>query len=76
MVIVVETLKYEGQYSDSMHMLVILIIFLRHTTFLIYFLRCLHDNLSSSEVDELLYLAIALVSLSSEKKLHFITIIR
>ena len=76
MVIVVETLKCEGQYPNSMHMLVMLINFLRRTTFLTYFLRCLHDNLSSSEVDELLYLAIALVSLSSEKKLHFITIIR
>ena len=73
MVMVVETLKCEGQYPNSMHMLVMLINFLRHTTFLTYFLRCLHDNLSSSEVDEFLYLAIALVSPSSENELHFMT---
>ena len=73
MVIVVETLECEGQYPNSMHVLAMLINFLRHTTFLTYFLRCLYDNLSSSEVNDLLYLAIALVNPSSEKKLHFIT---
>ena len=72
-VIVVETLKCEGQYPNSMHVLAMLMNFLRHATFLRYFLRYLHDNLSSSEVDKLLYLAIALVNSSSEKKLYFIT---
>jgi len=73
MVMVVETLKCEGQCLNSMHVLAMLINFLRHATFLTYFLRCLYDNLSGSRVYELLYLAIALVNSSSEKKLHFIT---
>jgi len=56
-----------------MHALAMSINFLRHVTFLIYFLRCLYDNLSSSKVDELLYLVIVLVNFSSEKELYFVT---
>ena len=73
MVMVVETLKSEGQCSNSMHVLAMLINFLRHMTFLTYFLRCLYDNLSGSRVDELLYLAITPVNSSSKMKLHFMT---
>ena len=70
---VVETLKCKGQCLNSMHVLAISINFLRHVISLIHLLRYFHNNLSSSEVDELLYLVIALVNFSSEKALHFMT---
>jgi len=73
MMMVIETLKYKGKCHDSMHVLAMLINFLRYAIFLTYLLRYLHDNLSSPGVNELLHLAIVIVNSSSEKKLHFVT---
>jgi len=73
MIMVIETLKCEGQCLDLMHALAMSINFLRYAMFLTHLLKCLHDNLFSPRVDELLYLAIALVNFSSKKKLYFVT---
>ena len=70
---VVEALKCEGQCLNLMHVLAMLINFLRYVMFLTHLLRCIYNNLSGPEVDELLHLVIALVNFSSEKKLHFVT---
>ena len=48
------------------HILAILMSFLKHAMFLIILLKCLQDNLSSSGIDKLLYLAIELINSSSE----------
>ena len=70
--IINETLKCNGQWSNSMHTLAISINFLRHVASLTYLLRYLHDNLSGSRVNELLHFTIALVNSSSKKWFYFI----
>ena len=55
-----------------MHMLAMLMNFLKHTTSLTHLLRCLYNNLLGSGIDELLQLVIALISSFSKKKLYFI----
>ena len=72
-IIDIETLKYNSQWPNLMQVLAISMSFLRHTISLTYLLRCLHNNLSSSGVDKLLYFAIALVNSSSENRPYFIT---
>ena len=57
-----------------MHILAILINFLKHAAFSTILLRCLYNNnLSRLGVDELLYFVIALMNSSSENGLYFIT---
>jgi len=46
--------------------------FLRYTASLMILLRCLHDNLSSPGVDELLHFAIELINFSSENSFRLI----
>ena len=69
----VETLKCNSQWFNSMHILVILMNFLRHSISLTILLRCLHNSLSSPRVDKLLYFMIVLMNSFSENRLHFIT---
>lgn len=69
----VETLKCNGQWPNSMYVLVILINFLRHVAFLIILLKCLYDNLSGPGVNELLHYVIVFMNSSSENGLHFVT---
>ena len=69
----VETLKCNGQCSNMMHALAISMNFLRQTVSLTHLLRCLHNTLSGSGIDELLYFAIALMNSSSKKGLYFST---
>jgi len=49
-----------------------LIILFRHNLFLMILLRCLYDNLSKPEVNELLHLAIELINFSSKNETHFV----
>ena len=72
---VVDTLKCEGQCPNLMHVLAISMIFLRHTISSTHFLRYLYNNLSGPGAEELLYLLIVLVNSSSKKGLHLITIL-
>jgi len=65
MIMNIETLKFNGQWSNSMHALAITINFLRHVTSLIHFLKCLYNSLLDSRVDELLNFAMVLVSSTS-----------
>ena len=69
----VETLKCDSQWSNLMHALVMSIDFLKHVMSLTYLLRCLHNNLSGSRVYELLHFIMELVNSSSENGLYFIT---
>jgi len=65
-------LKYKGQSPKSIHVLAILMKFLRHNILLTVILRCFQDNLSSLGVNELLYLAIKFLNSSSKKGVYFI----
>ena len=67
MTIVVDLLKCKGQYFNSIHALVILMIILRQSSSLRIILRWLHDNLSSPRVEELLQLIMACLNSSLEK---------
>ena len=55
-----------------MHISAILINFLRHAISLTILLKCLHNNLSSPEVDKLLHFAIELMNSFSENSFHLI----
>ena len=66
MTIVNEILKWLGQYPNSKQVLVIEMIFFKHTSFLIIYLRWPHDNLSDPGEDESQQLMIARVNSSSE----------
>ena len=72
-IIVVEVLKWDGQWSRSIHVLAILISLLMYSLFLIIFLRYLHVNLSGPGVEKLLYLLMALISFAFEKEAQLIT---
>ena len=67
-----DILKWDGQWSKSIHVLAISISLIMHSSFLTIFLRCLQDNLSGLEVRELLYFSMALMSSSFEKRTYFI----
>ena len=67
MTTVVDFLKYEGQYSNSIHVLAMWIIILRHSLSLRIFLRWLHINLSGPGVEELLQLDKTNLNSSFEK---------
>ena len=69
----IETLKCNSQWPNSIHVLAMLINFMRHIAFLIYLLRYLYDNFSYPGVNGLLYFAMALVNFSSKNGLYFIT---
>jgi len=69
----IETLKYNSQCPKSMHVLAILINFLKQTAFLTHLLRHLHNTLSGLGVDELLHFAMVLMNSSSKKKFYFLT---
>ena len=66
----VEVLKCESQYSNSKHTLAILMIFLKHTESLTMILRCLQDSLSEPRVDELLHFMIELINSTSGNRGH------
>jgi len=68
----IEVLKCKDQWPNSKHVLAMLIILFRHNLFLMILLRCLYDNLSKPEVNELLHLAIELINFSSKNKTHFV----
>ena len=60
-------LKCNSQYSKLIHVLAMLTKLFRHISSLMIALRCFQDNLSSHGINELLYLAIALLESSVEK---------
>ena len=64
---VVDFLKCEGQYPNSMHVLAMWMIILRHSLSLRIFLRWLHVNLSGPGTEELLQLDKANLNSSFEK---------
>ena len=66
--IVVNILKWKGQWPSSKHVLAMLIIPFRHVLFLMIILRCLYESLLGSEVDKLLHLVIELMNSSSKKE--------
>jgi len=66
MIIEINILKCNGQYLKFIHMLAILMIFLRHNKLCIIALRCLQESLSSPGVKMLLHLLIAIKNSSSE----------
>jgi len=66
----IETLKYDSQWPNLMHVLEILISFLKYVTFLTHLLTCFQDNLSSPGVNKLLHFVIfitCLLGISSSK---------
>ena len=67
MTTIIDFLKYKGQYSNSIHTLVIWIIILRHSSSLRILLRWLHINLSVPGTEELLQLDKANLNSSFEK---------
>jgi len=70
MIIDMDTLKYEGQYSKSIYTLAIFKTLSRHAKFFMISLRCLQNNLLGPGVELLLYLLIADKNSSLEKKGH------
>ena len=52
------------------HILVMAMMLLKHILSLMMLLRCLHESLSGSEADKLLYLIIMLVKSTSENDAH------
>ena len=67
MITVDDNLKWFGQYPKSMHILAILMTLVIQTLSLRMNLRCLHDSLSGSGVDELLQLSNVILNSSLEK---------
>ena len=67
---VINLLKWEGQNPKLIQVLAMLIIFLKQSSSLRMTLGCLHNNLSSLGVEELLQLAMALLNSSLEKGAH------
>ena len=67
---VVDVLKWAGQWPSSKQVLVILIIPLKHDLSLRIHLRCLYKSLSRLGADELLHFTIELMNFSSEKGIH------
>ena len=65
-----DILKCDGQYSKLMHMLAILINFLRYEQSLMITLRYLHNNLLGPGNDKLLYLRIIILNSSLENGIH------
>jgi len=55
-----------------MYVSAMLMNFLRYVAFLTIFLKYLYNNLSSPEIDELLYFSIELIKFSSEDIFHII----
>jgi len=68
-----DVLKCDGQWPKLIHVLAILIKFLKHELLLIITLRCLQDNLLGLGVKELLHLMIELLNSSSENGIYFVT---
>ena len=68
MTIIVDLLKCEGQYPNSIQALVMWMIILRHSSSLRIILRWLHINLSGSGTEELLQLDKASLNSSFEKE--------
>ena len=72
-IIDVKTLKCNSQWPNSIHILAILMNFLKYAASLTILLRCFYNNLSGSGINELLYFMIALINSSSENKLYLVT---
>ena len=71
--IVVDILKCEGQCSKSIHILAISMNLLRHALSLTIILKYLQDNLSSLEVDKLLYFLTTLMNSFFKNEFHIMT---
>ena len=67
MIIEVETLKCEDQWSNSKYASAILMIFFRHMLFLTIHLKCLYISLSGPGDNKLLHLLIELINSTLEK---------
>jgi len=65
-----DALKYNGQYSRLIHILVMLTMFSKYLLSLTISLRCFHEILSSPEADKLLHLLMAIMNFFLEKKFH------
>ena len=70
MTIVVEFLKWLGQYSILIYALVMAMMFFKQVLSLTTYLRCPHNNLLGLGADELLYFTIMLVNFSSKNGNH------
>jgi len=68
--IVIEFLKWLGQYPILKHVLAIAMMFFKHVLSLMMCLKCSHESLSGPGTDMLLHLTIALVNSSSENNVH------
>ena len=69
-IMVVNILKWVGQYQISRQAFVMLTMFFTHNLSLMICLRCLHPSLLEPDVDKLLYLSIVLVNFFSEKEYY------
>ena len=68
--IVINFLKWLGQYSNSIQVLAMAMIFWRHVLSLIMHLRCSHNSLSELGADKLLHLTMVLVNSFSKNGGH------
>ena len=68
MIIVIDVLKWEGQWPNSKQVLAMLTILLRKPLFFIIHLRCFYNSLFSLRVKKLLYLVIELMNSFLENK--------
>ena len=68
--IIVDFLKWDGQYSRSIHALVILMTHFKQLISWKMCLKWLYNNLSRPRVDELLQLAMVFLNFSLEKRAH------
>ena len=68
----IDVLKYNSQYPNLIHVLVMLMILLRHSIFLMISLICLQDSLSGLGVKSLPHLSIAKRNSSLKKEGHLV----
>ena len=68
MIMVIDVLKWTGQWSSSKQVLAILMIPFKYDLSLRIHLRCLYESLSGPEADKLLYFTIELMNSSLEKR--------
>ena len=70
MIIVIDVLKWLGQWPSLKQVLVIFMILFKHNLSLMIYLRWPYKSLSKPGANKLLYFAIALVNSSSENGIH------
>jgi len=74
-IIIDDILKCDGQCPRLIHTLAILMKLLRYVLSLTMTLKCLHDNLSGTEVEVLLHFIIELLNFLTKKGIQIVVVL-